>query len=96
MANIWYVAKGTLPSGNPRCQLTFEKYQQLFGTNQLRFLGANGPNFPTSNPNLDGYRGAQYVVLQLVTNASTKKKGFYLLYDVTPTKCEEILKGQGL
>jgi len=104
MANIWYAREGENPTtGGPRCELSFEKYQQLFKNYKMNFLGTDTPRFSSSNPNLDDYRPPKFVVLELamddLLNYEPKQmqlqEGFYQI-DISVNQCEKILKAEGL
>ncbi len=108
MANIWYAREGQNSTrGDPRCELSFEKYQQLFKNYKMNFLGTDTPKFPSSNANLDDYRRPEFVVLELarddLLNYKPKQigfhpqlqKGFYQI-DISVNQCEKILEVEGL
>ena len=104
MANIWYAREGKNPTKpDPRCKLSFEKYQQLFKDYKTNFLGTYTPDFPSSNPNLDDYRPRKFVVLELAVddllNNKTKQIGFhpqlqegFYQIDISVNQCDKILK----
>lgn len=108
MANIWYAKEGENPTtGDQRCELSFEKYQQLFKNYKMNFLGTDTPKFPSSNPNLDDYRTPKFVVLELamddLLNYKPKQIGFHLQLqegfyqiDISVNQCEKILVVEGL
>ena len=107
MANIWYAREGQNPTtGRPRCELSFEKYQQLFKNCKMNFLGTHTPKLPSSNQNLNDYREPKFVVLELAVddllNYKPKqigfhtqlKEGFYEI-DISVNQCEKILEAGG-
>lgn len=108
MAKIWYAREGQNPTtGGPRCELSFEKYQQLFKNYKINFLGTDTPKFPSSNPNLDDYRPPKFVVLELsmddLLNYKPKQIGFhpqlqdgFYKIDISVNQCEKILVAEGL
>ena len=109
MAKIWYVWEGNKPTRGreARCELPFEKFEEIFNAFEKKYLGTEPPKFPSSNPALDDYREPQFVILEAEGKdlASYKprqigfhaqiKEGFYKI-DITIDQCEGILERESL
>ncbi len=98
MAKIWYVQEGDMPTnGEPRCELPFEKFKELFKLADMEYRGTKLTKFPSSKPALDGYRAEEFVVLEVageeLADYPQMKEGFHLLINFDSDQCEEILKG---
>jgi hypothetical protein len=103
---IWYVSEGPNPThGDPRCELSFQKAQQLFGKYEMKYLGPGPPKFPSLNKALDCYGGRRFVVFELHAGESTNRPparkdfqreirdGFYLI-EISIEECETVLSRQ--
>jgi hypothetical protein len=108
MGSVWYVREGPNPTvGEPRCQLSFARAQQLFREYKITYLGTDPPRFPSSNPSLDDYRPQRFVVFELPAGEPLgltvnrigfqpdKCEGFYQI-EIGIDDCEAILAAEKL
>jgi hypothetical protein len=108
MGNVWYVHEGPNPTvGEPRCQLSFARVQQLFREYKMTFRGTALPRFPSSNPSLDDYRPPRFVVFELpaaepvgltvnrIGFQPDLREGFYQI-EIRIEDCEAILAAEQL
>jgi len=99
MAKIWYFKEGPGPNNRTAGpELSLDQCIKLFKDFRINYRGPERPEFKSDRDNLTGYRGTDYVVIEVDNTEAAQNKspfdreGFFFVCDLTPDKARNILE----